>query len=78
MDFLLEHFDEIPRGEGPVLVISGDRITGAGWSSYASTLQLRQPLNKLLVALSGSSRPTIFIDGADRIVETGKRAVVND
>jgi hypothetical protein len=75
---LLKTLVEHQRGEGPVLVISGDRITGAGWSSYASTLQLRQPLNKLLVALSGSSRPTIFIDGADRIVETGKRAVVND
>ncbi len=75
---LLKTLVEHQRGEGPVLVISGDRITGVGWSSYASTLQLRQPLNKLLVALSGSSRPTIFIDGADRIVETGKRAVVND
>ena len=75
---LLKTLVEHQRGEGPVLVISGDRITGAGWSSYASTLQLRQPLNKLLVALSASSRPTIFIDGVDRIVEIGKRAVVND
>lgn len=75
---LLKTLVEHQRGEGPVLVISGDRITGAGWSNYASTLQLRQPLNKLLVALSGSSRPTIFIDGVDRIVDTGKRAVVND
>ena len=75
---LLKTLVEHQRGEGPVLVISGDRITGAGWSSYASTLQLRQPLNKLLVALSGSSRPTIFIDGVDRIVDTSKRAVVND
>lgn len=71
---LVEH----QRGEGQVLVISGDRITGTGWSSYASSLQLSQPLNKLLVALSGSSQPTIFIDGLDRIVDTGKRAVVND
>ena len=71
---LVEH----QQGEGQVLVISGDRITGTGWSSYASTLQLRQPLNKLLVALSGSSRPTIFIDGIDRIVDIGQRAVVND
>lgn len=71
---LVEH----QRGESQVLVISGDRITGTGWSSYASTLQIKQPLNKLLVALSGSSRPTIFIDGIDRIVEVGKRAVVND
>ncbi len=75
---LLKTLVEHQRGEGQVLVISGDRITGTGWSSYASTLQLRQPLNKLLVALSGSSRPTIFIDGVDRIVDTGKRAVVND
>lgn len=75
---LLKTLVEHQRGEGPVLVISGDRISGVGWSSYASTLQLRQPLNKLLVALSASSRPTIFIDGVDRIVERGKRAVVND
>lgn len=75
---LLKTLVEHQQGEGQVLVISGDRITGTGWSSYASTLQLRQPLNKLLVALSGSSRPTIFIDGIDRIVEIGKRAVVND
>ena len=69
---------EYQRGEGQVLVISGERIIGTGWSIYASTLQLKQPLNKLLVALSGSSRPTIFIDGIDRIVDIGKRAVVND
>ena len=75
---LLKTLVEHQRGEGPVLVISGDRITGAGWSSYASTLQLRQPLNKLLVALSGSSRPSIFIDGVDRIIDIGRRAVVND
>ncbi|NET54778.1 MAG: ATP-binding protein [Symploca sp. SIO2E6] len=75
---LLKTLVEYQQGEGQVLVISGDRITGAGWSSYASTLQLRQPLNKLLVALSGSSQPTIFIDGIDRIVEQGKRAIVKD
>ncbi len=75
---VLKTLVEYQRGEGPVLVISGDRITGAGWSSYGSSLQLTQPLNKLLIALSGSSRPTIFIDGIERIVEIGKRAVVKD
>lgn len=75
---VLKALVEYQRGEGQVLVISGERIIGTGWSSYASTLQLKQPLNKLLVALSGSSRPTIFIDGIDRIVDTGKRAIVND
>jgi len=75
---VLKTIVEHQRGEGQVLVISGDRITGTGWSSYASSLQLSQPLNKLLVALSGGSQPTIFIDGIDRMVDTGKRAVVND
>jgi hypothetical protein len=75
---VLKTLVEYQRGEGQVLVISGERITGTGWSSYASTLQLKQSLNKLLVALSGSSRPTIFIDGIDRIVDIGQRAVVND
>jgi predicted AAA+ superfamily ATPase len=75
---VLKTLVEYQRGEGQVLVISGERIIGTGWSIYASTLQLKQPLNKLLVALSGSSRPTIFIDGIDRIVDIGKRVVVND
>lgn len=75
---VLKTLVEYQRGEGQVLVISGERIIGTGWSIYASTLQLKQPLNKLLVALSGSSRPTIFIDGIDRIVDIGKRGVVND
>ncbi len=75
---VLKTLVEYQQKEGQVLVLSGDRITGTGWSSYAATLQLKQPLNKLLVALSESSRPTIFIDGIDRIVEIGKRAVVND
>jgi len=75
---VLKALVEYQRREGQVLVLSGDRITGTGWSSYAGTLQLKQPLNKLLVALSGNSQPTIFIDGLDRIVEIGKRAITND
>jgi hypothetical protein len=75
---VLKTLVEYQRREGQVLVLSGDRITGTGWSSYAGTLQLKQPLNKLLVALSVSSRPTIFIDGIDRIVDIGKRAVLKD
>ena len=71
---LVEH----QRGGGPVIVLAGDRINGTGWSGYASTLQLTQPLDKLLVALSSSSQPAIFIDGIDRVIEAGKRAVIND
>lgn len=75
---VLKTLVEYQRREGQVLVLSGDRITGTGWSSYAGTLQLKQPLNKLLIALSVSSQPTIFIDGIDRIVDIGKRTVLKD
>ncbi|MGB6295652.1 MAG: hypothetical protein WBF90_05625 [Rivularia sp. (in: cyanobacteria)] len=75
---VLKALVETQRGEGFPLVLAGDRISGTDWSSFASNLQLTQPLNKLLLAVSGSSQPTIFIDGVDRIIEPEKQNVVND
>ena len=75
---VLKALVEIVRGEGFPLVLSAERINGTDWSSFASNLQLTQPLKKLLVAISSSSQPTIFIDGVDKILESGKRNVVND
>ncbi|MGF2037348.1 MAG: caspase family protein [Nostoc sp. CmiVER01] len=75
---LLKTLVEYQRKKGQVLVLSGDRITGTSWSNYAGSLQIQQPLNKLLLALSRNTQPTIFIDGIDRIGETGKQAVVKD
>jgi hypothetical protein len=74
----LKALAENQRSQGPVIVFSGDRITGSGWNGYASYLQLTQPLDKLLGTLSNSTRTTIFIDGIDRINEQGKRTVIND
>lgn len=75
---VLKALVEIQQGEGFVIVLAGDRISGSGWSSYASDLQLTQPLDKLLVAVSSSTQPCIFIDGVDKILEAAKRKVVND
>lgn len=75
---VLKALVETQKGEGFPLVLAGDRISGTDWSSFASLLQLTQPLNKLLLAVSASSQPTIFIDGIDRIIEKGKRNVIND
>ena len=75
---ILKALVEIQRGEGPVIVLGGDRISGTGWSSYASDLQLTQPLAKLLLAASSSLQPSIFIDGIDKIFDSGKRKVVKD
>ncbi len=75
---LLKTLVEYQLKEGQVLVLSGDRITGTSWSNYANSLQIQQPLNKLLLALSINTQPIIFIDGIDRITETGKQTVIKD
>ena len=64
--------------EGAVLVLSADRIVGPGWDGFAATLQLKRPLDELLVSIVASSRPVIFVDGVDRIVDNGQRLVIND
>lgn len=63
---------------GAIMVLAGDRITGTGWSSYANQLQLTQPLNDLLLSMSSDRQVMIFIDGIDRINESGQRLVVKD
>ena len=75
---VLKDIAELQKNQEPIMVLSGDRITGTGWNGYASHLQLTQPLDKLLLALSNGTRSTIFIDGIDRITEQGKRSVIND
>lgn len=75
---VLKDIAELQKNQEPIMVLSGDRIIGTGWNGYASHLQLTQPLDKLLLALSNGARTTIFIDGIDRISEQGKRTVIND
>lgn len=75
---VLKALIETQQGEGFPLILAADRITGKDWSSFASNLQLTQPLKKLLLAVSGSSQPTICIDGVDKIIEPKKQNVVND
>ncbi len=64
--------------QNPAFVLAWDRIRGVGWDSFAQELQLSQPLYDLLLAISGCTLPCIFIDGIDRITESGARKVVND
>ncbi len=64
--------------EGLPIVLAWDRLSGTGWSGFAQVLQLSQPLHELLLAISGSTSPRVFIDGVDRITDDGARKVVND
>jgi hypothetical protein len=75
---VLKAFVEHQQGDGPVVVFAWDRLTGPGWNSFARDLQLTRPLHEILVAVSSGSRPCIFIDGVDRIVDHGARLVIND
>lgn len=66
------------QGQGPVIVLAWDRIEGIGWNGFARDMQLERRLHEILLAASGSPQPIIFIDGADRINDSGARKVIKD
>ena len=75
---VLKAMVEARRGEGPVVVLAGDRIMGTGWNGFASQLGLERNLRELLLALGSTASSCLFIDGVDRIDELGPRMAVND
>lgn len=75
---LLKALVENAQGQGGALVFSEARLEGMGWSGFSSHLQLARRLPEILSALSGSRRPVIFIDGADKITEPGAQKIIGD
>ncbi|HZS09349.1 MAG TPA: ATP-binding protein [Blastocatellia bacterium] len=75
---LLKALVENLQGQGGILVLSGERLEGVGWSGFSSGLQLARRLPEILSALSSSPRPCIFIDGADKISERGAQKIIRD
>ncbi|MGI8689269.1 MAG: AAA family ATPase, partial [Thermomicrobiales bacterium] len=75
---ILKALAQRQQADVPTLVFSWDRLDVTGWSGFASRLPLHQSLRDILLAVSGTSHPCIFIDGIDRIVEPGARACIND
>jgi hypothetical protein len=71
---------EIHKADSPILAISHDRFgeTMAGWDGFAAALQLQGNLNDLVLSLSGTTRPCLILDGADRIEGLGPRRAIND
>src|SRR5262249_14779314 len=63
---------------GSALVISADRIEGKGWQGFASSLGLSRKAEELLLAISTHPAPCVFIDGIDRVEDSGARLAVND
>lgn len=75
---VLKSLAELQHAEGPTIVLAGDRLSGIGWDGFSNYLRLERSLQEILVAISSNSSPCIFIDGVDRIIESGSRKVVND
>ncbi|MBC8492775.1 MAG: AAA family ATPase [Chloroflexi bacterium] len=75
---VLKALVEMQRNEGHFVLLAGNRITGVGWDNFAHEHGLTRHLNELLLAISSSSQPCVFIDGIDRITTSGARQVVND
>jgi hypothetical protein len=75
---VLKALVEKQQCKGPVLVLAADRLEGKGWDSFAQRLQLTRSLHEILLAMSGSDQPCIFIDSADRVVDADPRKIIND
>ena len=76
---ILKALAESHQAEGPAIVLAADRLTSAvGWNGFARDLRLDRRLQEILLAISGSSSPCLFINDVDRITEPGARKVIND
>jgi len=69
---------ESKQNEGPVLLLSGNRLAGKGWNGVSRDLQITHPLRELLIAVSANSTPCLFIDGLDKVIDPGTQTAVND
>lgn len=75
---ILKALIQSQKGEGPLIALDANRVNGAGWHGFANNLQLQKSLREILLAISTSPQPCIFINDADRITDQGARLVVND
>ena len=61
---------EADLAKGPTLFLHSDRLSGNGWSSFATANGLSSaPLKDVLVEISALGSSTLFIDGIDRVTK---------
>lgn len=76
---LLKMLAERQMDLGTVWVLKSDRLVGPGWTGYSNHLQLQNSsLKDLLIELAVTSQPVLFVDGIDRIVESGHQKIILD
>ncbi|HEX7705216.1 MAG TPA: AAA family ATPase [Thermoanaerobaculia bacterium] len=66
------------RAESSALLLSGDRLDGTDWPTFAQHLGLTSSLHDLLRAIATSAAPCVFIDGLDRVTTARDQRIVND
>jgi hypothetical protein len=64
--------------QSTILLLSGDRLTGTGWPSFAHNIGLTSSLRDLLRAIGTGAEPSVFIDGLDRVTAPDGQRVIND
>jgi hypothetical protein len=76
---ILKTVASVRRQDGFVFALGKKRLAGiVGWEGLAERLQLRASREQIVVGLSGTGRPVLVVDGADRIEEEGARLAVLD
>jgi hypothetical protein len=65
---VLKRFAQKASTTGPILFLKNDRISGTGWSTFATSLGLSNTdAVQLLLEIGSTGTPILFIDGVDRI-----------
>lgn len=63
---------------GPILFLKTERMTGTGWSTFATSLGLSNTdIVPLLTELGSAGTPILFIDGIDRIRPNQQGVVID-
>jgi hypothetical protein len=76
---ILKTVASVRRQDGFVFALGSKRLAGiVGWEGLAERLQLHASRERIVLGLSGSGRPVLVVDGADRIEEEGARLAVLD
>lgn len=76
---ILKTVAAVRREDGFVLALGRKRLAGiVGWEGLAERLQLSASREQIVLGLSGTGRPILAVDGADRIEDEGARLAVTD
>jgi hypothetical protein len=75
---VLKRFAQQAAVSGPILFLKNDRLTGTGWTQFATSLGLAvTDAATLLSEIGSAGTPILFIDGIDRI-RPDQQGVVTD